>query len=821
MEGTCRWVLSHPQYLQWHAQPRNDLLWISADPGCGKSVLARSLVDNELRNTDRHTICYFFFKDNEEQDSVTAALCALLHQLFSDQPQLIHYAIPAWEETGDKVIQEVAELWRILLAAASDNQMHDVTCILDALDECQLSDRRVLIDMLAKFYTQTSRSPTGARGGRLKFLLTSRPYGDIQFEFQKTLDNLPTIRLRGEEENDQIHREIDLVIRMRVAQLGTDLALDEHIKDRLETRLLEMEHRTYLWLYLAIEGIYETYRNSWRPEEVSIKSLPVNVEDAYEKILSRVSAEQKGHVYKILQILVGARRPLTVQEMAIALGIAMSTECKSLYQVQLNPTRLRHSVRDWCGLFVFLNHDRIYLIHQTAKEFLMGGSISSASLSGWKYCLDPGEMQREMTRICVELLCSEDVWPTARSLVKQFNPFRRLNDFLEKDNHVQSLIAYAAEHWPSHFREACLPQDDSLVSRILPFYQVDSKLYDLWFPIFWRATRHYATLPKLSQIRLSGLLGQEHILELTLQGKEYVDIDESDENGRTALIWASEYGHEKVVQMLVDLGADVNAQGGEYGNALCAASAAGHEKIVQILVDAGANVNAQGGSNGNALCAASATGHEKIVQILVDAGADVHTQGGSNGNALHAASAGGHEKVVKILADAGADVHTQGGEYGNALCAASATGHEKIVQILVDAGANVNAQAGSNGNALHAASAGGHEKVVQMLVDLGADVNGQGGYCGDALCAASRGGHEKVVQMLLDSNADVHARGGLYGNALQAASSQGHEKVVQMLVDAGADVHAQGGRYGNALQAASARGHETVVQILRKKILSN
>jgi ankyrin repeat protein len=43
-----------------------------------------------------------------------------------------------------------------------------------------------------------------------------------------------------------------------------------------------------------------------------------------------------------------------------------------------------------------------------------------------------------------------------------------------------------------------------------------------------------------------------------------------------------------VVQILIDAGADVNAQGGEYGNALQAASAEGHDKVVQMLMNAGA-----------------------------------------------------------------------------------------------------------------------------------------------------------------------------------------------------------------------------------------
>ncbi len=40
--------------------------------------------------------------------------------------------------------------------------------------------------------------------------------------------------------------------------------------------------------------------------------------------------------------------------------------------------------------------------------------------------------------------------------------------------------------------------------------------------------------------------------------------------------------------MLMNAGANVNAQGGDYGNALQAASLGGHDKVVQMLIDAGA-----------------------------------------------------------------------------------------------------------------------------------------------------------------------------------------------------------------------------------------
>ena len=61
--------------------------------------------------------------------------------------------------------------------------------------------------------------------------------------------------------------------------------------------------------------------------------------------------------------------------------------------------------------------------------------------------------------------------------------------------------------------------------------------------------------------------------------------------------------------MLLGYGADVNAQGEDYANALQAASSEGdNDQIVQMLLDRGADVNAQGEGYGNALQAASSKG---------------------------------------------------------------------------------------------------------------------------------------------------------------------------------------------------------------------
>jgi hypothetical protein len=156
--GTCQWVLKDEKYIEWHRSSTDSLLWISADPGCGKSVLSKSLVDQELQSTTTHMVCYFFFKDNERQDKLSIALCALLHQLFDNQRHLLRYTNPAYEKNGDKLSQEEGELWRIFLAATADPEAPNVTCVLDALDECRDDDRWRLIDVLSQFHENSSSS---------------------------------------------------------------------------------------------------------------------------------------------------------------------------------------------------------------------------------------------------------------------------------------------------------------------------------------------------------------------------------------------------------------------------------------------------------------------------------------------------------------------------------------------------------------------------------------------------------------------------------------------------------------------------------------
>ncbi|KAF8888394.1 ankyrin repeat-containing domain protein, partial [Gymnopilus junonius] len=315
-----------------------------------------------------------------------------------------------------------------------------------------------------------------------------------------------------------------------------------------------------------------------------------------------------------------------------------------------------------------------------------------------------------------------------------------------------------------------------------------------------------------SALYYASLAGIKPTVELLLTNK--AEVNAQGGWWGNALQAASAECHRDIVELLLVNKADVNAQGGDYGNALQAASFHGHRDIVELLLQNKAEVNAQGGYHGNALQAASARGYKYNVELLLINEAAVNAEGGYHGNALQAASAEGHRDIVELLLQNKAEVNAQGGEYGNALQAASFHGHRDIVELLLQNKAEVNAQGGEYQNALQAASAGGHRNIVELLLQNKAEVNAQGGYYGNALQAASTGGHRDIVELLLQNKAEVNAQGGYYGNALKAASHWGHRDIVELLLQNKADVNAQGGEYGNALQAASFHGHRDIVELL-------
>lgn len=323
------------------------------------------------------------------------------------------------------------------------------------------------------------------------------------------------------------------------------------------------------------------------------------------------------------------------------------------------------------------------------------------------------------------------------------------------------------------------------------------------------------------------------------------DIDAPGGSYCNALQSACENGDIRLVKVLLDKGADVNVTDGENKDALQYSLLADENRldVMKLLLSNGANVNAQN-MRGNAFHTACMVGCSKDeISLLLEHGVDIHARGEDFGPALHVAVAWGHEWLVRELLRQGVDVNEKNGRDETALQAAyrlyNSERAQDMVNLLLDHGASVHSTGGQFGSPLVIAAANLSlpNSSIQQLLDLGVDINGDGGIQDDtALQAALEIFTDDIeptrllerLQFLFERGADVNVEAGLYGFALQSAVMGKHKNVtiplyrnvgLEFLLDNYPDinVNAQGGRFGSALQAAAYAGQPESVKLLIQK----
>ncbi|CEL11625.1 hypothetical protein ASPCAL14725 [Aspergillus calidoustus] len=671
VDNTCIWFLEQKKFQEW-LQAESGPLLVSADPGCGKSVLARYLIDIYLPRSA--TICYFFFKD-KAQDKVRQALCALLHQLFSQKPYLIKHAMPEYSKDGEGLINSTESLWKVLRNAIGDPQSGPIIMVLDALDECSELE---LPDL-----TQKVESQFRSRQGKLKYLLTCRPYESIVSRFGSLLRIFPNLRIPGEEESEAISCEVNHVITHRVDQLSQKKNLSAEVRRRLEKGLRKTPHRTYLWVYLVFNYLEEDdFKKTEKGAESALKTIPTTVNAAYEQILNK--SKEQSTVRKVLSIILAASRPLTLPEMNIAMNVEDTSQ--SIDDLDLeNEEDFKSRLRTLCGLFISIHQGRIHFLHQTAREFLtrdLGSSNTTPLKPGWYHSIAIAQAHEVLATVCVRYLnfFNSD---TASSL-----------NAGEDDNNItgsHDFLHYSAKAWTTHFREASIIPTAAIIPSALRICDPDSRSYAAWFGIFWETT-FLAKTEHFSNLMLASYCGHCAIAKVLL--RQGADVDSKDtEYGRTPLSWAAERGHEEIVKLLIQTGeVDVDSKDTEYGQTpLSWAAQRGHKEVVKLLIQTGeVDVDSKSQSGRTPLSWAAQRGHKKVINLLIQTGeVDMDSKDNKFGQTpLSWAAQRGHEEVVKLLIQTGkVDVDSKDTEYGRTpLSWAAEQGHEEVVKLLIQTG---------------------------------------------------------------------------------------------------------------------------------------
>jgi ankyrin repeat protein len=154
------------------------------------------------------------------------------------------------------------------------------------------------------------------------------------------------------------------------------------------------------------------------------------------------------------------------------------------------------------------------------------------------------------------------------------------------------------------------------------------------------------------------------------------------------IIVAAEAGNLEGVVKALEAGANPSAMGPNSGALHCAAFN-GHEAVVTLLLDKGAELEIKDTQSYYPIHLSVSRGHVSITEQLLAAGADIEVLTSQNGTPLHIAAASNHPAVVAVLVKEGANLEAKDANGLTPLAAAASLGNLEVVRALIELGADV------------------------------------------------------------------------------------------------------------------------------------
>ena len=270
--------------------------------------------------------------------------------------------------------------------------------------------------------------------------------------------------------------------------------------------------------------------------------------------------------------------------------------------------------------------------------------------------------------------------------------------------------------------------------------------------------------------------------------EENVDLNKIYGNRDSPLAAAADYGHEEMVKLLCELGADPNfSMRNDSVHPLSLAAAKNYVGVIRILAKFGADINATVCDGSTAAIIAAHMGHVESIVALGELGADMNIAKDDGGTPASMAARKGHCHVLLALKEFGVDLNKKL-YFGTTLThVAAGKGHVEVVKLLLEMGAEVNAADDNGYTPLLFAASHGNVDLITTLIDFGADVHLSGNGTTALIYAAAEGAID-AVQVLLDIPANVDKRADDGDSALIAAVDEGFNDVAELLVSYGADV---------------------------------
>jgi hypothetical protein len=357
VQGTCEWILKRDEFILWEGGDDLKLLWLIGAPGIGKTVMSCFLVEALQKKPQKmpSTILTYYFCDNKDElrSTATAILRGILLQLLNQRPALFELIREDYRLKKADIVNSLDALWRPLLRMLDKCDNEEVYILIDALDECETSSRKELLDMLGDLVGSS----------KAKIFITGRPESDIEATAGFIGQSL---KLDSAKVNDDLSKFIDIRIdELKVKKPTFPVKLIEDIR----TALRDKAGGTFLWASLVLKDISSSKTSSAARSKLNI--LPSDLSDIYKRILENIE-HQTDHALLVLQWVVASRRPMTVCELATVQALA----ARDREDNHVPHADIIEEYKDGykaCGPLLY--HDRrtdsVNLIHQSAKDYLL------------------------------------------------------------------------------------------------------------------------------------------------------------------------------------------------------------------------------------------------------------------------------------------------------------------------------------------------------------------------------------------------------------------------------------------------------------------
>ncbi|KAL3488608.1 hypothetical protein BJX62DRAFT_239831, partial [Aspergillus germanicus] len=363
LDGSFQWVLNNAEFQEWHNNHQNQLLWIKGDPGKGKTMLMIGIINELLLQVQSsqpsRSIAYFLCQATDSKlNNATSILRSIIYMLVHQQPHLISRLRKRYD-TNPSLFESANAFYS--LSAIFENMIHDSTqatiyLLVDALDECEtgLSD---LLRLIAK----TKSMPAV----QVKWIVSSRNREDIEQELEIGDEKTKlSLELNANQISDAVATYIDHKV-SRLTALQRNGILLEQVKEKL----FRKSDGTFLWVALVVEEMQKCRRSAAMVE--LLERTPKGLIPLYDRMLQHIQlfkGQDRELCILVLSIVTLGYRPLHFHELCLVAG---------LHNQPYGLDDLK-DITGMCGSFLTIRDDYVYLIHQSAKDYLGDAKVSAA-----------------------------------------------------------------------------------------------------------------------------------------------------------------------------------------------------------------------------------------------------------------------------------------------------------------------------------------------------------------------------------------------------------------------------------------------------------